>query len=208
MLRRFLPREENFFELFRQSADQLVQSATEFRKMLDHLEKRDSSVRFIQECEHRADTITHTTVSLLHKTFITPLDRDDIHKLISRMDDILDLLEGAAQRFVLFDIKESTPEFVELADVCLASANLIHNVVDQLHNLKNPEEILKICIEINRLENDADHILGRAVAKLFKEETDFKKVIMLKEVYEFLEAVTDRCEDVANIVEGIVLEYA
>jgi predicted phosphate transport protein (TIGR00153 family) len=170
--------------------------------------KREVVARAIEEYEHQADQVTHATMALLHKTFITPLEREDIHQLISKLDDIVDMIDAAAQRVVMYDIREKTPEFVSLTEICGKSCELIQKVVSDLNNIKNPAEILKHCIEINRLENEADHLLRVGLARLFKDENDIKRLIKYKELYEVLEEVTDRCEDVANIVEGIVLEYA
>ncbi len=203
-----MPREEKFFDHFAQAADLIVEGAREFRDMVSHMDRVEHHARIIKDIEHKADEVTHRTVELLHKTFITPLDREDIHSLISKMDDILDFIEAASERMHLFEIKKSTPEFVMLADICLRSAENVKATVDLLRDLKKPQEILKLCVEVNRLENEADHVLRSAMAKLFREEPDTRQLIKLKEIYELLETVTDRCEDVANIVEGIVLEYA
>lgn len=208
MLGKFLPREEHFFDLFQDSANHLVEALREFSHILDEPSKIELRARAVEECEHRADQVTHATVALLHKTFITPLEREDIHQLITRLDDILDMIDAAAGRIVMYGITEKTPEFVSLMEVCVKSGTLIKKVIDGLKDIKNPEEILKHCIELNRLENEADHILRSALGRLFREENDIKKLIKYKELYEILEEVTDRCEDVANIVEGIVLEYA
>ncbi|MBI3543723.1 MAG: DUF47 domain-containing protein [Deltaproteobacteria bacterium] len=208
MFGRLMPREEKFFDLFRDIADEIVKGATEFQAMLGDMGHVESRARTIKDIEHRGDNITHRTVELLHTTFITPLDREDIHELIKSLDDILDFLEAASQRIWLYGITEATPEMHRLAEICTHSAHHVRSAVAQLSNLKHPDEIIKICVEINRLENEGDHALRASMAKLFKEENDVKKLIKLKEVYELLETVTDRCEDVANIIEGIVLEYA
>jgi uncharacterized protein len=208
MIGRLLPREGRFFDLFNESADLIIQGAREFRAMLDDLEHAQARSKNIKDIEHKADEITHRTVELLHKTFITPLDREDIHLLITRMDDILDFIEAAAQRTQLYDLKTVTQETKDLADVCIQAAEHVCQAVRQLKDLKNPEEIVKYCVEINRLENSGDQILRIGMAKLFREEPDIRQLIKLKEIYELLETVTDRCEDVANIIEGIVLEYA
>lgn len=203
-----MPREGRFFDLFNQSAEQIVLGANEFRKMIVDLPHAESYARSIMAIENKADEITHHTVELLHKTFITPMDREDIHSLICRMDDILDFIEAAAQRISLYDIKSAPPQATELADVVVKAAETVAKAVNKLSNLKDPKEIMQLCVEINKLENDADHILRSAMAKLFREEPDTRNLIKIKEIYELLETVTDRCEDVANIIEGIVLEYA
>jgi predicted phosphate transport protein (TIGR00153 family) len=208
MFARFMPREERFFDLFKDIAEQTSIAAHEFKAMLGDLEHAESRAHTIKELEHRADSITHRTVELLHKTFITPLDREDIHTLISRMDDIMDFIEAASQRVFLYGITEAPPEALALTDICIQATDLIKKAVGDLDNLKNPEQIIRACVEINRLENEADYILRAGMAKLFREEEDVRKLIKLKEIFELLETVTDRCEDVANTIEGIVLEYA
>ena len=204
----FIPKEGRFFEHFKTFASLITEGATEFRDLLANLNEAEKRVRNIKDIEHKGDEITHTTMDLLHQTFITPLDREDIHELTSTLDDVLDYIDAAAQRIALYDIKSMTHEGRELAEICLKSTQKVQLAVAQLDKLKNPDQIKKICIEINQLENEADHVLRAAVAKLFREETDIKTLIKMKEVYEILENVTDRCEDVANIIEGIVLEYA
>ena len=208
MLSRILPREERFFDLFEKSAELILQASHEFQKMLSDLSNAERYSIKIKDLEHNADEVTHKTVEMLHRTFITPLDREEIHLLITKMDDILDCIEAASQRIFLYKITQIAPEGKSLADVCVRAAEHLKIAVLGLNNLKNPEQIIKECIEINRLENEADHYLRLAMAKLFNEEPDTRQLIKLKEVYEFLESSTDRCEDVANIIEGIVLEHA
>ena len=205
---RLIPRQDKFFDLFRQSAEQIVKGANEYRAMLADLEHAESHARTIKDTEHRCDAITHQTIELLHKTFITPMDRDDIHQLISKMDDILDFIDAASQRTFLYDVRVCPPEAKRLADICVQSAEHVRAAVERLDNLKNPDEIIRHCVEVNRLENEADHVLRASIAKLFRDEPDTRQLIKLKEIFEFLETVTDRCEDVANVIEGMVLEYA
>jgi predicted phosphate transport protein (TIGR00153 family) len=171
----------------------------------DDLEIR---VHAIEGIEKQADAVTYAAIELLHKTFITPIDRDDIHKLITKMDDILDLLEDAAQTISLYDIREITPEAKRLAELCLACALKVKEAVALLHNMDNSRQILTICEEIDRLESDADHVMRAAMSKLFRDEPDVRNLIKLKAIYEILETVTDRGEDVANIIEGIIVENA
>ena len=144
-------------------------------------------VHAIEAIEKEADRVTYTTIDLLHKTFITPIDRDDIHKLITRMDDILDLLEDAAQTISLYDIREITPEAKRLAELCLGCAQKVKEAVALLHNMDNSREILAICEEIDRLESDADHVMRAAMSKLFRDEPDVRNLIKLKAIYEILE---------------------
>lgn len=206
MFGRLMPKEGRFFELFNEHAELIVQGSRELAALMtagDNIERRAYAIETI---EKRADKITHTAIELLHKTFITPLDRDEIHQLITRMDDILDLMEDVSQSIFLYDVKQLTAEARKLAEVCVACGEQVKLAVGLLSNMDNTPAILKACDEIDRLESEADHVMRAAMAKLFRDEPDTRQVIKLKAVYELLEAVTDRCEDVANIIEGIVLE--
>lgn len=208
MFGRLMPSEGKFFELFIQHADLCVKGASEMVGLMTNFDDLEIRVHAIEGLEKQADKVTHNALELLHKTFITPLDRDDIHQLITRMDDILDLLEDAAQTISLYDIKSSTPEAIRLAELCLASAEKVRASVGLLHNMDNSRQILNYCAEIDRLESDADHVMRAAMSKLFRDEPDVRNLIKLKAIYEILETVTDRCEDVANILEGIIVENA
>ena len=208
MFGRLMPTEGKFFELFNQHADLCVKGAREMVALMTNFDDLENRVHAIEGIEKQADKVTHSTLEMLHKTFITPLDRDDIHQLITRMDDILDLLEDAAQTISLYDIKAITPEAKRLAELCLACTEKVKGGVALLHNMDNSREILAICEEIDRLESDADHVMRAAMSKLFRDEPDVRNLIKLKAIYEILETVTDRCEDVANILEGIIVENA
>lgn len=208
MLERFMPKEGQFLKFFQESAKLVVQGAHEFQQMIQHLDKAELYAQKLKEIENHADKITHQTIEMLHHTFITPMDRDDIHGLISKLDDVVDYIEAAAQSVFLFEVKAKTQEMEQLADICVRIGSFVERAVMQLENLKNPKEIVANCIEIHKLENEADFVLSRAIARLFREEPDTRQLIKLKEIYELLEAMTDRCEDVANILESIVLEYA
>jgi uncharacterized protein len=208
MFGRLMPREGRFFDFFNDHADQLVQGARELRALMDNVKELPDRKRSIEKIEHRADKITQQTMQLLHATFITPLDRDDIHQLITRMDDMLDLMEDVSQCMFLYDINAVTDETKKLADICLVSCEKLKLAVAQLSNLKNKESILGLCKDMDRLEGDADEVMRNAMAKLFRQEADAKQLFKMKEIYQLLESVTDRCQDVANIIEGIVLENA
>jgi predicted phosphate transport protein (TIGR00153 family) len=203
-----MPGEGKFFELFNQHADLCVKGAKEMVALMTNFDDLENRAHAIEGIEKQADKITHNTLELLHKTFITPLDRDDIHQLITRMDDILDLLEDAAQTISLYDIKAVTPEAKRLAELCLACTEKVKTAGGLLPNMDHSREILSICEEIDRLESDADHVMRAAMSKLFRDEPDVRNLIKLKAIYEILETVTDRCEDVANIIEGIIVENA
>jgi uncharacterized protein Yka (UPF0111/DUF47 family) len=145
-------------------------------------------------------------VAGLHKTFITPIDRNDIYRLITKMDDIMDMVEAAADRLALYDVKEMTKEVADLARCLVSGAEHVLGAVSGIRDLSKSQAILQHCIEVNRLENVADSILRGALARLFREEKDPIAIIKWKEIYETLESATDRCEDVANIIEGVLLE--
>ena len=208
MFGRLMPTEGKFFDLFIQHAELCVKGGKELVSLMTNFDDLEHRVHAIETIEKQADKVTHTTLELLHKTFITPLDRDDIHKLITRMDDILDLMEDVGQTIWLYDIKEITPEAKRLAELCQTCCEKVLASVSLLSNMNNAREILNICAEIDRLESDADHVMRAAMSKLFREEPDVRNLIKLKAIYEILETVTDRCEDVANIVEGIIVENA
>jgi uncharacterized protein len=162
----------------------------------------------IKEAETAADSITHDTIKRLHENWITPFDRDDIHNLISRMDDVLDLIEAAAERIILFDVSVAPPEATELAELLVESCEAQVKAVALLSTMTRAPEILELCVEVNRLENAADSVHRRAMADLFKAGNDPLKVMKWRDILDGLESATDRCEDVANILEGVVLEYA
>lgn len=208
MFGRLMPTEGKFFDFFNQHAELCVKGAKEMVALMTNFDDLEIRVHAIESVEKQADQITHHAIDMLHKTFITPLDRDDIHQLVTRMDDILDLLEDAAQSIFLYDIKTVTPEAKRLAELCLGCVEKVKSAVSLLHNMDNSREILTICKEIDRLESDADHVMRAAMSKLFRDEPDVRTLIKLKAIYELLETVTDRCEDVANIIEGIIVENA
>ena len=206
MFGRFLPRETSFFDFFEQHAALTIEGTKEFLSLVTTGANISAKCRRISDIEHETDTITHRCVEALHKTFITPIDRDSIHRLITKMDDIMDFVEAAADRLALYDIPTMTKEAAELAQCLVQSAEHVLGAVSSIRDLGKPNGILQHCIEINRLENVADGILRSALARLFREERDPIAVIKWKEIYETLESATDRCEDVANIIEGVVLE--
>ena len=208
MFGRLMPTEGKFFDLFIQHGELCVKGGKELVSLMTNFDDLEHRVHAIETIEKQADKVTHTTLEMLHKTFISPLDRDDIHKLITRMDDILDLMEDVGQTIWLYDIKQITPEAKRLAELCQTCCEKVLASVSLLSNMNNAREILNICAEIDRLESDADHVMRAAMSKLFREEPDVRNLIKLKAIYEILETVTDRCEDVANIVEGIIVENA
>jgi predicted phosphate transport protein (TIGR00153 family) len=203
-----LPREGKFFDFFNQHADLAALAAVELQALFADLSQLEAHSRAIQRNEKQADRITHETVQLLHTTFITPLDRDEIHQLITGMDDILDLMEDVATCVFLYDVKAVTAEAQKLAEICVACTVKVKEAVAKLASMQNADVILRICGDIDRLESEADFVFRSALAKLFREESDAKQILKLKEVYQLLESITDKAEDVANVIEGIVLENA
>jgi len=206
MLGLLMPREGRFFELFNAHAERVVEGSRELSAMIGTFSELDAHAQRIDAVERAADKITHECITLLHKTFITPFDRDQIHQLITRMDDILDLIQDVAESVALYDLRRVTPEAKQLAEICQMCCERVKTVVGMLTNVRQADSILKTCREIDRLESDADRVMRTAISKLFREESDAKQVIKMRLIYDLLETVTDRCEDVANIIEGIVLE--
>jgi len=207
MFGRFLPRETSFFDFFEQHAALTIEGTKEFLSLVTTGANIPAKCRRISDIEHETDTITHRCVEALHKTFITPIDRDQIHRLITRMDDIMDYVEAAAERIELYELTTMTSDCRDLADALHRAAQQVEGAVRGLRTLKEPQATLKLCIDINRLENETDAILRRSVGRLFKDEKDPILVIKWKEALDFLEQATDRCEDVANVIESIVVKH-
>lgn len=208
MLSRLLPRQTNFFDFFEQHAALTVKSASELAKLANDGADIDEIARHIKQLEQQADEVTHNCMEMLHKTFITPIDRNDIHRIASKLDDIIDFIDAAARQMTLFELTEF-PENVREAVIVLHKATeAVERAVKGLRNMRNPTAILGECIRINELENQADRVKASSVAKLFREETNPITVMKWNQIYQALENVTDACEDVANVIEGVVLEHA
>ena len=204
-----MPREGHFFILFDNHSKLIVEGAIALADLLrnyDTVKDRAAGIKSIEDAEHAADRITHETVQLLHTTFITPFDRDDIHRLISRMDDVLDLIQDTGESLVLYDIQKITPEATQLAELLRRCAEHVQSAVGLMASMADAPAILKICQEIDRLESEADKVMRGAISQLFRTESDTRQLIKLKAVYESLEAATDKCQDVANVIESVVLE--
>jgi uncharacterized protein len=209
MFGRLLPKEGRFFDLFNAHAAQIVRAAHELKALMENYEAREQHMRLIDDAEHAADRITAETIRLLHKTFITPIDRDHIHQLVNAMDDICDLIQDTSESLSLYDVKAITPETARLADIGVKCCERVKDVVELLGRRDGKfEPILKTCEEIDRLESDADRVMRSAVSRLFREEQDVREVIKMHAIYQLLESITDRCLDVANLAEGISLENA
>jgi predicted phosphate transport protein (TIGR00153 family) len=208
MLKRLLPRQDNFFQLFQQAADKLVLASTEFSNMLQNLNNQQHYVDEIARHEEEADQIALTNFQLLHKTFITPFDRHDIHELTGTLDDIIDLINRIAQRFPFYQLKTVPEELIKLSQYSAEAAQQLKSAVYLLHSLKHSEEIFNYCNEIDHVESKAHLVVLAGEKKLFLDENDFKQFFKLKEVYGHTKSVINRCQDVANILRGIVLEYS
>ena len=203
-----VPKETNFFEKFEQAAETVRWGSAAFVDFLANFENRVDLARRIKEAEHRGDNQTHEILALLNETFVTPIDRDDIHELACRLDDVLDLIDVAAGRMVLYKIKSPTEDARKLADCLSRSTETLVSAIKLLRNMKNHKAIAAKCIEINEQENEADSIMHHALAGLFDGSFDPVEIIKWKDIYQDIESATDRCEDVANVIEGIVLKNA
>ena len=209
MFGRLLPKEGRFFDLFNAHAVQIVRAAHALKALMENYADREQYARLVDDAEHAADRITAEAIRLLHKTFITPIDREQIHQLVNAMDDICDLMQDTTETLTLYDIRSITPETQRLADIGVKCCERVKDVVELLGKREGDfEAILKTCEEIDRLESDADRVMRSAVSRLFREEQDVRELIKMKAIYELLEAVTDRCLDVANLAEGISLEHS
>jgi uncharacterized protein len=207
MALRLLPYEFGFFDLFEKHADLAIEGARLLTEFVDDLDSAGSKARRIKEIEDEADSVTHRTIEMLRKTFVTPFDREEIRQLVSAMDDVIDAMEAAAERLWLYEIVKSTPEASRLARTLREATVQMKIAVQGLRHVKRErEKIRTACVDVNRLENANDYTLREGLAKLFKEERDPVLIMKWKEIYEILEQATDRCEDVANVIEGVVLE--
>jgi uncharacterized protein len=205
MYSKLFPRKALFFDLFDQhikiTAEAIERLTACISSNLDLV-----AIAPVKTLEHQADIITRQCAEALHTTFITPFDRDQIFLLISRMDDIIDLIDGISDCLMIYKLNSASPDLLELAILLQSSIHQVGLGVKGLRNLKNREAIRTACREINRLEHDADAVLHRAIGRLFQEETNAREIIKWKEIYEILETGTDRCADVADVIEGILLE--
>lgn len=203
-------RDKEFWEAFSGHSQRTSKAAETLLSMLEHPENAAAAAQEIADLEHEGDRITHDTVHALHQTWITPLDREEIHGLISRLDDVLDFIEAASERVMLYEIKTVRPEAIDLARILARSCADIQKAMGMLQNLKDARPLLDLCMHINRHEHDADQIFRRGLARLFneKENNNPMDVMKWRDILESIETATDRCEDVANIIEGIVLEHA
>jgi predicted phosphate transport protein (TIGR00153 family) len=209
LLSKLVPREGRFYELFNRQASLVAEAGREMEALIkdyDDTSVRDRRVARILDLEHDGDRVTHETITLLHTIFVTPFDRDDILRLISRLDDVLDLLQDTAESLVLYDVQKITPEASELASLLQRCCQRVQAAVALLNSMNNGPEMMKLCHEIDMMESEADRVMRTAISKLFRDETDTRQLIKLKAVYELLESATDKCQDVANVIESVVIE--
>ncbi|HEY2460814.1 MAG TPA: DUF47 domain-containing protein [Candidatus Acidoferrum sp.] len=205
LLHRFLPREQGFFDLFNKQADNIHLGSKALLQMLSHYTGVPEQVQNVKAIEHHGDEITHNILTKLNQTFVTPFDREDIHELCSQLDDIIDLIDAAASRFVLYRVDKIREGTLDLVKVLVQTTA---EVVACVHALEQPDEALKHCIEINRYENESDRLCRTLIAQLFDEERDPVQIIKWKEIFEVIETAVDKCEDVANVIEGVIIKSA
>jgi len=200
-----IPQEHHFYNLLNMQADVVLKSAKAMSELVrdpEHIVERSLNLHKI---ENEGDALVHQIVGLLNQTFVTPIDHDDISKLTSKMDDVIDFIDAAATRIRLYEITQIPPQMVQLVDLLLRQVQVVHDGVHKMENRKERNTLLEKCVEVNRLENIADEITHAALAGLFKLD-DIKMIMKLKEVYEHLETATDRCEDVADIVKDVMIK--
>ena len=202
---RLVPRETKFFDMFAEMSSNLTEAARCMLELLRTGQDIPVKVQRIKELEHRGDDMTHAVITKLNQTFITPFDREDIHKLASSLDDVLDYVNAAGDRLILYKITRIPAPAAELAQIVVKQCEQLSQAVAHLEKHDN---VLDYCVEINRLENEADHVVRQAIARLFDEEKDPIALIKVKELYEVLEMATDKAEDAANVLESVVVKSA
>jgi len=208
MLYKFLPQQKNFFVFFRQAAEQLLNAAKEFHRLVLDLPNVHDYAKAINQFEHEGDEIAFLSYHLLHRTFITPFDRLDIHALTTQLDDILDRINRLAQRIQIYHLQHVPAEIIQLAELIVQVIEAVAQVVAKLEFLKNQDVIVKICLHIDQLENKAEEILLQGLDQLFARENDIKQLLKVKEVFEQMKLIINACQDVANLAKSIILEYA
>jgi len=204
---RLIHREEEFFDLFEELVNKIEEGGELFLDMVEHYEYSDQKIAKLKELEHEADDITHRTYEKMHKTFLTPIDREDIGDLVHKMDGILDMVEASATRMSLYKVKVPAREMIDQARILNNAIKKVKYIIYAMRNMKNAKMILDNCVEIHTLENEGDIVMRMTISRLFECEKDPIELIKWKEIFERIEESIDICEDVSNIVEGIVLKY-
>jgi len=205
---RLFPKEENFFNYFEELANKIEEGGQFFLEMTKNRDYSAEKVARLKELEHEADGITHKTYERMHKTFLTPIDREDIYALVNKMDSIMDVIEATAIRIHMYKVKKPDDEIIKQAEILFQAIKKIKGIIHGLRDMKNSKMILDGCVEINTLENAGDVVLRTIITNLFIKEQDAIELIKWKEIFERIEEAIDVCEDVSNIVEGIVLKHA
>ena len=204
----FFPKDEKFFDLLERASMNLSKGAKAFRNMLQDYTDIEHKVRHIKDLEHEGDIITHEIFDKLNRTFITPIDREDIHKITSEIDDVLDYVLGTADRMLLYKVKVPTPQATKMVDILITAIEEMGKAIHSLKDLKRSRRTLDYCIEINRLENEGDSIHRSVIADLFSDGKDPVEIIKWRDIYNHLENAIDKCEDVADAIESIVVKNA
>lgn len=208
MLEKLMPKSDEFFDDFDKQAAAVLEGARLLDALLSDFTDVPNKAKAIKDVEHRSDEVTHHAFERLHQQFITPFDRAEIHRLLGRIDDVLDLTDAASERLVRYEITTVLPDAKELSRVLVKCCETMQEAVKALRFIKQPQQILERCKELKKLESEADAVLRTGVAKLFKSGADVLDVIKWKEIYDLIESATDRCLDVANVIEGVVLEHS
>jgi len=203
-----LPKEEKFFKLFAAQAAYNAKAVKTFKALVNDWDPQSPAFDQLREIEHEADITTHEIYDKLNRTFITPFDREDIHQLASEMDDIVDIVQSICNRMRLYKIRNSSPDLVQMVDILDQAVDAICKAVAELQDAEKSRRVLDYCIEINRLENTGDHARDLALSKLFEGSPDPIEVLKWKEVYEVVETAIDKCEDIANTIESILVKQA
>ncbi|HTO55239.1 MAG TPA: DUF47 family protein [Myxococcota bacterium] len=206
MLGRLLPRKSEFFALFSRHAELCFEGAKRLRLLLHEPSNARAGYEEVHALEHEADRVCQEAMESLHKTFVTPIERSDIHALSSRLDDIMDHIEATAQRVWLYEVEKATPEALEMGENLVRATDALRGAVGALAGRLDDPKLRQMCAAVKAVEKENDRVLRRATARLFKEETDARALIKWKEIYDDVERAVDRCEDVANVIEGVALE--
>ena len=204
----FIPREHKFFNFFEESARNMVRAAQVLNELVDTWDGVEDKVSQIAQMEDEGDAVTHQIMAQLNRTFVTPFDREDIVLLAHSLDDVVDFIDAAADAMLIYKIDKPTPRAKELADIIVQAALEVERAIPQLRHRDGLKKMLPRCVEINRLENVADKVFRSAIAELFDETKDVTRIIKWREIYEHMESATDRCEDVADVLEGVALKHA
>jgi uncharacterized protein len=204
-----IPKDEKFFDIFEQAADNVIKAAYAFKDLVANWSVNSDKIKLIRDLEHEGDRMTHDIIDKLNRTFITPIDREDIHALAKEVDDVIDIIQATMDRMILYRITKTTPELMRMVDVLVNSTEVIGKAIKSLRDLGQSRRTLEFCIEANRLENEGDVLLKVALEELFSGQIkDVLEIMKWKEIYEAAEYATDKCEDIANVIEGIVVKNA